>query len=325
MEMKINSFLITFLLLVMILSTGCATTIRYDVPKNIDLSDIISAKPISGFQKESIYGELYLPKSEEKKVPAVIIMHSSGGVFSWREIKMAKELNAHGIAAFVPYSFSARGVHEVKQTSGTDISFGMLMADAYAALNLLSSNPKINSEKIAIMGYSSGGVISLLSDDEKVRKVLANPGLKFAAHVNVYTPALFIFENPSPTKAPMLFLNGESDDICPIDKVMEYVEKLKKSGAEVHTIVYPNAFHGFDSPGPLRRVYSVTNDSTCQFEIMDNGMVKNTTNAIIFSERDWPNQEKSCANTRGMMKGNNSEAADKYMKDAIDFLVTSLK
>lgn len=325
--MRINSFSLILMLFVMILVSGCATTetINYNVPKNIDLSDIISAKAIVAQPKEPIYGKLFLPKSKSEKIPAVVIMHSSGGVFNWREIKMAEELYANGIAAFIPYSFAARGVYGVKQTSGTNISFGMRMADAYAALNLLSSHPKINSDKIAIMGYSSGGVVSLLSCDEKIRKALANPGLKFAAHVNVYAPALFVFKNPTPTQAPMLFLIGELDDICPMGKVLEYAERLKNSGANVHTIVYPNAYHGFDSHGPIQRVGDVINDSTCQFEILDNGSFKNTTNGELFSERDWPHQEESCSNTRGFMRGRNDAAADKYIQDAIDFLVRSLK
>jgi dienelactone hydrolase len=306
-------------------SLGQMEKINLEVPKDIDLTDIISGRSNVNSTKDTIGGELYLPPSVIDKVPAVVIMHSSSGVMGYREIRLASDLNSKGIAAYIPYSFASRGIYQPRQTSGTGISFGMRMEEAYAALNMLSSHPKINPDKIGIVGYSSGGVVSLLSTDEKIRKILARSNNKFAASVNIYPGVIFVFANPTPTKAPVLFLLGEIDDIVPMGKVLEYAERLKKAGGDVQTKVYPGAYHGFDIPPTRgRRVTSVDNDSNCQFEIQDNGNFIDPKNGEIFSERDWVSHEKSCITNNGMMSARDSAAANEYLKDTIDFFVKYL-
>jgi hypothetical protein len=113
--------------------------ISYQVPKSIDLTDIVRGNT-KGLEEKTIYGELRMPSSVEGKVPAVVIMHASGGVFSFREIMMAKLLNKNGIAAFIPYSFKARGITNTKKTAGTGVTFGMRLTDAYGALSLITQS-----------------------------------------------------------------------------------------------------------------------------------------------------------------------------------------
>ena len=91
------------------LSQGQTGEMAYQVPKGVDLSDILAGK-YSGAAKETIIGKLMMPEKAKGKVPAVIIMHASGGVFDWREIAAANALNENGIAAFIPYSFESRGI-----------------------------------------------------------------------------------------------------------------------------------------------------------------------------------------------------------------------
>ncbi|KIX15716.1 hypothetical protein X474_02645 [Dethiosulfatarculus sandiegensis] len=64
------------------------------------------------------------------------------------------------------------------------------------------------------MGYSSGGVASLLSGERAIINNLSPKGLSFVSHVNIYTTTIIIFKDSQPNQAPMLFLVGEKDDIC---------------------------------------------------------------------------------------------------------------
>jgi dienelactone hydrolase len=314
-----------FLLIVALESTSYAKVkrISYQVPKNIDLTDIIRDN-IEGLEEKTVYGELRMPSSLEGKVPAVVIMHASGGVFEFREIEMAKLLNKNRIAAFIPYSFKARGITKSKQTAGTGVTFGMRICDAYAALNLLSSHPNINRDKIAIMGFSSGGTVSLLSLDEKVRRRLATDGLKFAAHLNVYAGTIFVFKNVEPTKVPVLFLTGEKDNLCPVDKVLEYAQRLKDAGGNIKTILYPGAHHVFDSRSPVKEL-SMINDGNCQFEILDDGSLVDSATGELFPEKDYPGDHiKPCLEKKGTF-GRNNSAAKKYKIDVIDFMTNVLQ
>ena len=289
----------------------------------MDLTDIISGKT-EGAQKKVVYGKLYMPSKVKARIPAVVIMHGSGGVSEWREIKMAKALKKKGIAAFIPYSFAARGVHNAKKTKGTGISFGMRMVDGYTALNLLSTHPQIDDKKIGIIGYSSGGNVSLLSSDEKIRKVLAKGDLKFAAHINVYPATLLIFKNPESTNASILFAIAEKDDWCFKDQILVYAEKLQKAGASIKTIVYPDAYHMFDSPRPIKKL-KMANDGRCQFEIHDDGGCMDSASGETFSEREWASHTKSCTRKGIVTIGRNDSAAKQSVNDIVKFFIDNLQ
>ena len=328
-KMKLKSFILllltAFIFCIALNVTSYAKTekISYLVPKKIDLTDIIRGNT-EELEEKTIYGELRIPSSVVGKIPAVVIMHASGGVFNFREIAMAKLLNKNGIAAFIPYSFKARGITNTKQTAGTGVTFGMRLTDAYGALNLLSSHPNIDRDKIVIMGYSSGGIVSLLSSDEKIRRRLATDTLKFAAHINVYTGTIFIIKNPEPTKAPILFLSGEKDNTCPVEKVMAYAQRLKDAGGNITTIVYPGAHHVFDAKMSVKKV-SITNDGNCQFEILDDGSLVDSATGELFSEKEYPGDHINPCSVKKATFGRNKSAAKKYKTDAIDFILNALQ
>jgi dienelactone hydrolase len=328
-KMKLRSFILfilsTFIFSIAINAASYAKTekISYQVPKKIDLTEILRGN-VEGLEERTIYGELRMPSSVEGKIPAVVIMHASGGVFDFREIAMAKLLNKNGIAAFIPYSFKARGITKTKQTAGTGVTFGMRLTDAYGALNLLSSHPNIDRDKIAIMGYSSGGIVSLLSSDEKIRNRLATDTLKFAAHINVYAGTIFIFKNAQPTNAPILFLSGEKDNTCPVEKVMAYAKRLKGAGGKITTIIYPGAHHVFDAKMSVKKI-SLTNDGNCQFEILDDGNLVDSYNGELFPEKEYPGDHIKPCSVKSASFGRNNSAAKKYKTDAIDFILNALK
>lgn len=319
------------------LVAGCATTPReplstlaegqkgkiyFSGPSQTDLTEIISGK---GYTETIIvYGKLMFPSSQKEKVPAVVINHSSGGVHDWREYRFARALNRKGMAAFVLYSFEARlGSKRRIQTAGSGVSIGMRIADAYQALNLLSTHPAIDPDRIGILGFSSGGVTSLLSADEKVRRELAKDDLKFAAHVCLYPSALFTYKNIAPTGSPMLLLLGEKDDICPADDCLRYAHKLEQSGVEVRTIVYPGANHAWDAPWQPKWIKKLTNSAPCHFDILDDGKLLDATTGELIPERKWAAQMKYCA-TQGATSGRDSKAAKKCLDDTVDFLVEVL-
>ena len=65
------------------------------------------------------------------------------------------------------------------------------MADAYAALRWLASEPRIDADRIAIIGFSYGAEVAHITAFESVRSAL-NPGPgRFAAHVPFYPVLIF--------------------------------------------------------------------------------------------------------------------------------------
>ena len=305
---------------------GPVGKLKFNVPKGVDLTDIIDGS-VANADKETIYGYLTFPDNFAGKVPAVIIMHASGGVFSWREKSMAKILNNNGIAAFIPYSFAARGLHKTKNTQGTGTTFGMRVADAFAALEFLSNHPDIEKNRIGVMGYSSGGFASLLSIDKKVCNNLINKDMKFASHVNVYVGSILVFKEPQPTNAPMLFLMGEKDDSCPKEKVLEIAKAISNAGGDITTKIYPDAYHAFDSNITVKKL-KMDNDGSCQFKILNNGKLVDAATGEQFPEREiYTNNNahiKPCM-TSSVTFGRNNFAAKQYKMDALEFFVKTLK
>lgn len=191
----------------------------------------------------TISGTLKLPKEVKGKVPAVIILHGAGGVNA-HYFEVADMLNQMGIAAFVVDSFEQRGIQ-----SGVEIlkkiyhSYSTRIADAYAALELLSTHPKIDRRRIALMGYSHGAKVALFVASEKIRYAFIADDLRFAASIAFYPNCSLQFKEIDFTDAPVLMLLAEKDNICPIESCLEYAQRMKESGADIKTVVY-NPYSG---------------------------------------------------------------------------------
>ncbi|MBW2410223.1 MAG: dienelactone hydrolase family protein [Deltaproteobacteria bacterium] len=193
----------------------------------------------------TISGTLSLPKNISRKVPAVIILHGVGGVDDFY-FEMADILNEMGIAAFVVDSFENRGILQ-----GLEIlkklfhSYSVRIADAYAALKLLSTHPKIDKDRIAVMGFSHGARVALFVASENIRNFFSKEELQFAASIAYYPGCFPQFEDITFTKAPILMLLAERDNICPVSACLDYARRMQESGVDVKTVVYKGAHHQF--------------------------------------------------------------------------------
>jgi dienelactone hydrolase len=216
----------------------------------------------------TISGTLKMPKEVDGKVPAVIILHGAGGV-NEHYFEVSEMLNKMGIAAFVVDSFEMRGIQ-----SGENIlkkffhSYSTRISDAYAALELLSTHPKIDKRRIAVMGYSHGAAVALFVASEKIRWSYIADDLKFAASIAYYPGCITQFKNIDFKDAPVLMLLAEKDNICPVEYCLDYSQRIKDSGADVKTIVYKGAHHQFPvlSGSELIKVPSLPDWSNCKKE-----------------------------------------------------------
>lgn len=221
-------------------------------PKTLD--ELLKGKA----QQDSvnIVGHLFLPSGSEK-VPAVLLMHGSGGIYSAMLEYWPKLFNAAGYAVLSVDSFGPRGVKSTAEDQ-SQVPFAADVADAFAALKLLATHPRIDATRIAIMGFSRGGITTWRTGVERIISAQNLPnGLRFAAHVPVYSggcvgvfrlmvkPGVF-------SKAPMLWIHGNADDYAPIAPCQDYADRIGKAGTPVEFVVIEGARHKFDSDD-LRR------------------------------------------------------------------------
>src|SRR5215470_9527540 len=134
----------------------------------------------------TVAGELRIPKPGSDRLPAVVLIHGSGGV-GGNVDAWAKEINSLGIAAFILDAFSGRGIVSTVSDQSQLDSLAMVI-DAYRALSLLAQHPRIDPARIAVMGFSKGAVPAVYSSNERFRKLYDPATVSFAAHIGLYTP-----------------------------------------------------------------------------------------------------------------------------------------
>ncbi len=187
--------------------------------------------------------------SAEKPVPAMVIIHGSGGIAEGREKEYAKFLAVNGIASLVMHYYDARGVdldahYMSKVMSTTEVD---LIVDAYASLKALGTHPAIDAARIGVMGFSYGGMATRYTINKQMKDLLAPDALPFAAHIDLYGPCHQSLITPKTTGAAYLSLRGKKD--ASIDhKVCADVEAiLSENGAKVQTHIYETAGHAWES------------------------------------------------------------------------------
>ncbi|MBS0508544.1 MAG: prolyl oligopeptidase family serine peptidase [Proteobacteria bacterium] len=211
-----------------------------------------------GGEAVNIRGHLFLPPGDGAKLPAVVLLHGSGGVYDALLNYWPKQFNAAGMAVFVLDMFGPRGVQSTAEDQSS-VPFSADVADSFAALKLLATHPRIDPQRIALMGFSRGGTATLRAN---VTRIIASQqlpgGLHYAAFIPTYAggcagvfrlvvkPGVF-------TSAPMLFIHGDADDYTPISACLDYADKIGKAGTPVQFVTLAGAQHKFDMDDQRRQ------------------------------------------------------------------------
>jgi dienelactone hydrolase len=204
-------------------------------------------------QVAEISGSFGKPSGAAKNTPAVLILHGSGGIDA-RGAFYAKALQEAGIAALEIEMFPPWG----RPKTGTRAN----MPHAAAALKWLSEQPTIKGQRIGVMGFSWGGVMSVMISSEDVQERLGIDVPKPSALVSFYpvcTTLSRAFQNPKHyyynfnkrmSAIPMLIFIGTKDDYEEGERTCDaLIEMWPTTAREKVTIRYvEGATHGFDSP-----------------------------------------------------------------------------
>jgi uncharacterized protein len=207
----------------------------------------------------AVKGELRLPQTGADRLPAVLVLHSSAGYDGERaSYEYIERLNREGIATFRIHMFSkARG----RPRSTRDV-----LPHAYGGLLYLAAHPRIDPQRIGVIGFSYGGVMSVLSSSQELTQEYAGGKARFAAHIALYPVcsahlqilggsnrvyAASVYQHV--TGAPVHILSGELDSYDDPDSCPKFVAALPDGVREHYAAtVYPGAYHVFDEPGANR-------------------------------------------------------------------------
>ncbi|MCY1074926.1 dienelactone hydrolase family protein [Archangium lansingense] len=203
-----------------------------------------------------VAGRLSFPTNAQGKVPAVVIAHGSAGVDT-RGSFHAQALHAAGIATLELDMWSARGL--AGGAEGRPRAVAETLPDAWGALKYLSAHPSIDGTRIGIMGFSWGGLMSMLSATRRY-VAGAESGQRFAAHAPFYPVCWAYNRVPSYefgdlTGAPVFIQAGAADQYDDPDSCQKLVDSLAPADREsVSLTVYPGATHGWDRLEPAVQI-----------------------------------------------------------------------
>ena len=209
----------------------------------------------------TIKGKLRLPAGmgchAGRGVPAVVILHGSSGVDARGDFYEAA-LSEAGIATLQIDMWEARGVTGGANRPNAPI---LTLPDAFSALAFLATQPGIAADRIGVLGFSWGGVMSMGSAEQLYAGMFGG-GRQFKAHVAHYPvcygyntvipglppPAQFGTQFLNLTGAPVLIQVGSSDDY---DNGAAHCRALAQAvnstnGNVVHAVEIPGSEHAWD-------------------------------------------------------------------------------
>lgn len=220
-----------------------------------------------------VSGELYLPNTDGRS-PAIVFSQGLGGVRDARERTYALRLADEGYASLVIDSFKARGAdHYSEPRRALHVTESMILADAYAGLRYLAERPDIDPGRIYIVGFSYGGMISVLSAHEQFARVFLPDNLRFAGHVSYYGCTVPRVENVTASGAPVTIMQGGKDGNVNLERSEEIADDLRRGGAPVRHIVFPEAYHQWES-AERRRSFVQFNLASCRMHVAADGTIQ---------------------------------------------------
>lgn len=268
-----------FTILIALYSGGCAPSLKDLKPalsaadsgnvwfasagslvRSPDGSRFVQGEPLA------LSGDLRFPPGAGP-FPAVVLAHGcngiTNGVTAW-----ASALREWGYATFVVDSFRGRGLIEVC-TNAQALTGTQRIPDAYGALRILATHPKIEARRVALMGFSHGGILTIGASTAWAKETFAPADRPaFRAFVPFYPYCNTVYPERERISAPLRIHTGELDDWTPAAPCVRLTETLKAAGQDAMITVYPDAYHSFDGIGfSYVRLQNVDSGADCNLQV----------------------------------------------------------
>jgi len=180
--------------------------------------------------------DAYLPETLGGPVPTVIALHGVGGNISGME-RYASMLAAEGLAVYLLHYFDRTGT-EPADLQSMKRNFPLWMKTLWDAISFVETQPQVDREHIALLGFSLGAYMSLANSaiDPRVKAVVEFFG-GMPKEMKLFMRRL----------CPVLILHGEADPTVPVEEAYQLQKLLEKKGIAYEIKIYPGAGHGFES------------------------------------------------------------------------------
>ena len=210
------------------------------------------AYPVEWNGKTIMLGaRLQVPADAHGRMPAVIMMHGTGGI-RYSGVYYAAALNGAGIATLEVDQWGGRGLPG--GASSRPAHLGDNLGDIAGAYRLLGARLDIDASRIGLFGESMGGIETLLMMTQRNSDAVLGRGEHLKAAVALY-PVCWLYNHVPGADfrdlvdAPILIMVGDADDYDGGGDACHAMigELPPQDAAHVSLRVFPGATHIFDS------------------------------------------------------------------------------
>lgn len=180
-------------------------------------------------------------------LPAIVLMHGCGGGWRGLDERWGKLLADWGYVTLTVDRFATRGITQACSGAVPPSS----LYDPYRALSFLVGQPTVDPDRVAVVGFSQGAMLALLSvESGRIERASKH---KFRAAIGFYPNCAGLKGNMT---VPTLIMVGELDDWTPASECRTLAEgrddwgisREKGKGIPIEITIYPGAYHDFDVP-----------------------------------------------------------------------------
>jgi carboxymethylenebutenolidase len=217
--------------------------------------------------RTALTGYLFAPADRPKTAPAVVLMPGQGGAYSplakgnYSSVTLNKEIRGwaefwtrQGYWALVVDSFGPRG-HAAGPAGGAEgaAEAAIRPFDAYGALRYLRSSPRVQSDRVALQGWSGGGSTVLAAMSRQIvplTEIQTGHGFRTGIALSPGCGALVRLKPPGYLPyAPVRLFVGGRDEAASASTCQKLAIASKAAGGDIAAVVFEAASYDFDDPG----------------------------------------------------------------------------
>lgn len=188
---------------------------------------------------------LTLPMSSQKRHPVVVIVPGAGGQVEdhlafWRSRILAAGM---GVAAV-----DSMRIRNLAPDQSERLPLAADLVDTVRLLKALAAHPLVDRDRIAVLGFSRGGLIAWDLQAQAFSNAALGPssGVRFAAHAALYPPCHYAHVEQRAVPAPALLVLAGADVRTPPEHCQALVRAASTRGYRTQVIVVDGAQHAFD-------------------------------------------------------------------------------
>ena len=181
--------------------------------------------------------DVFEPK-KSGKYPAIFFLHAEDGLQSRKSLyeRYAKKAASAGYSVFLIYYFDRTGTSVADKNTVNQQNFIAWMRTVADAVTFAAARPKVDSQRIGLLGISVGATLalSIATQDPRIGAVV-----EFSGEMPDLA-AQFMKR-----MAPTLILHGDADDVVPVEKAYKLERLLQTKNIPYEIEIYPREGHGF--------------------------------------------------------------------------------